>query len=147
MCLCVSSEQICSNYWVYYLLSFSGYFLLSSLLTYSLFYLNVQIVCCAGEVFLLLGSFEPGCHMLCDLSHMAYCKLFIVVLYVRCHEMYVWNAALTAKLYSCVHAALTAKLWKFLNNIYGQNCIPVYCTSKGYNQLMMLLWNCLFYFK
>ena len=72
--LCVSSEQICSNYWVYYLLSFSGYFLLSSLLTYSLFSLNVQVVYCAGDVFSLLGSFEPGCHVLCDLSHMAYCK-------------------------------------------------------------------------
>ena len=28
-------------------------------------------------------------------------------------KMYVWNVALIAKLYSCVHAALTAKLWKF----------------------------------
>ena len=74
LCVCVSSEQICSNYWVYYLLSFSGYFLLSSLLTYSLFSLNVQVVYCAGDVFSLLGSFEPGCHVLCDLSHMAYCK-------------------------------------------------------------------------
>ena len=52
-------------------------------------------------------------------------------------KMYVWNVALIAKLYSCVHAALTAKLWKFLNNIYVQNCIPVYCTWKGYSQLMM----------
>ena len=52
-------------------------------------------------------------------------------------KMYVWNVALIAKLYSCVHAALTAKLWKFLNNIYVQNCIPVYCAWKGYSQLMM----------
>ena len=46
-------------------------------------------------------------------------------------KMYVWNVALIAKLYSCVHAALTAKLWKFLNNIYGQNCIRVYSPEKA----------------
>ena len=88
-CVCVSSEQICSNYRVYYLLSFIDNFLLSSLLTYSLFSLNVQIVCCAGDVFSLLGSFEPGCHLSCDLSHMAYCKLFIAVFMYDVMKMYV----------------------------------------------------------
>jgi len=70
----------------------------------------MQIVRYAGDVFSLLGSFEPGCHVLCDLSHMAYCKLFIAVFMFFVMKMYVWNAALTAKLYSCVHPALTTKL-------------------------------------
>ena len=82
-CVCVSIEQIYSNYRVYYLLSFIGNFLLSSLLTYSLLSLNVQMVRCGGYLFSLL---EPGCHMLCDLSQMAYCNLFIAGFYVRCHE-------------------------------------------------------------
>lgn len=138
--VCVSSEQICSNYWVYYLLSFSGYFLLSYLLTYSLFSLNVQIVCCAGDLFSLLGSFEPGCHVLCDLSHMAYCNLFIAVFYVRCHEDVRLKCCFDSKIVFLCTCCFDSKIMKISQQYIWVKylfsnflCLKLYCAWKGYS--------------